>query len=402
MGSPATTQHVSAILVRYHELALKGGNRASFERRLVENLRWALRDRPGIRIQRIRGRMILRGDDSAEALLPRLERVFGVSSLSPAHPCAPEAKAILETALLTTGQSLARFPEKHPVLFAVRVNRADKRFPISSSQFEAEIGAGILAQYPYLKVNLDSPTLPIEIDIREEGCWVFANRRPGPGGLPVGSSGRVLSLLSGGIDSPVSSWMAMKRGLRTDFVTFWSFPHVGPQAREKVIRQVENLTAWQPRSDLHIVPFGHYQEAVRDSAPEAWRTLLYRRGMVRIASILARRRGCRALLTGDSIGQVASQTVANLAVTEDAATLPLFRPLIGFDKQETIDLAHKIGTFETSLLPADDCCTLFEPEHPVIHGKIEEARAAESGFDFGQLVQDAVHQTEKLTFPEKE
>jgi len=209
-----------------------------------------------------------------------------------------------------------------------------------------------------------------------------------------------MCLLSGGIDSPVAAWLSMKRGMRVDFVSFYSYPHVGPRTRDKVIQQVENLAKWQPQSTLHIVPFTEIQEAIRDNCPASYRTVLYRRAMQRIATKLAFRGKSKALITGESVGQVASQTLENIRVIEEASGLPVLRPLVTYDKQEAIDLAIKIGTFETSNLPAPDCCTVFQPEHPVIYGRIEEALAAEAELKLEDMSMDAVRATERLHIPE--
>ena len=391
----------SALVVRYDEIGLKGGNRSMFERRLLENLRAALRGTPGLELHRIRGRALVRAAVPAEELTAPAARVFGVSSLSPARELGHDLEEI-EAAATTLVEELLerRFPGAGEVPFRVTVNRATPRFRRSSMETERLLGARLLERFPRLRVRLKEPALQVELDIRDEGAFLFADRIPGPGGLPVGSLGRALCLLSGGIDSPVAAWLAMKRGVRVEFVSFYSFPYVGPQLKEKLQRLAERLAGWQPVSVLHVVPFTDYQVAIRDHADPRYRTVLYRRAMQRIASRIARRRKAQALVTGESIGQVASQTLENLALIEEASSLPVLRPLVTYDKRETVELARRIGTFEISNLPAPDCCTVFQPERPVIHGRLEEALEAESRLDLQALTEDAVRRTERIRFPE--
>jgi thiamine biosynthesis protein ThiI len=398
---PAAEAANGALIVRYHEIGLKGGNRAFFERKLCENLKAALAGLPRVRTQRIRGRILVRADAPAERMVGPVSRVFGVASLSPAVEIEPDLEQMAATGAELLRRAVQReFAGREAVRFRVRVNRADKGFPMRSQLVERELADRVLPGFPQLCVDLRSPELSLEVDLRQEGTWVFAGRIPGPGGLPVGVMGRVVCLLSGGIDSPVAAWLAMKRGMRVDFVSFYSFPHVGPQTREKLIRQVENLSRWQPTSRLTIVPFAGIQERIRDACPPSYRTVLYRRMMQRIATKVAHRSNAKALVTGESVGQVASQTLENMAVIEHASGLPVLRPLVTMDKHETIALARRIGTYETSNLPAPDCCTVFQPDHPVIHGTLEEALAAEAPLDTDQLMMDAVRGAERLRFPE--
>jgi tRNA uracil 4-sulfurtransferase len=394
-----------ALLVRYGEIGLKGGNRPLFEKALVENLRHALADAPNLRILRMRGRLLLRSDAPADELVRDAARVFGVTSLSPATEILTDAEslpqAIMDAALARALEALRDFAGRStPVRFRITVNRADKRFPIGCPDFQRLVAEFVMPQCDNLVVDLHDPELNLEIDIRPEASFVFARRIEGPGGLPVGTMGRVLCLLSGGIDSPVAAWLAMKRGMRVEFVSFYSFPHVGPQSREKIIRIAAELSQWQPRTMLHMVPFADYQTNIRDHCPEPYRTVLYRRAMQRIASGIAFRRKGKALITGESVGQVASQTLENMRVIEDASTLPVLRPLVTMDKTETIALARKIGTFQLSTLPAPDCCTVFQPESPVIYGRVAEAHAAEASLELKQLTYEAVKGTERIKFPQ--
>lgn len=388
---------IGAVLVRYDEIGLKGGNRDAFERRLQENLLRALAGTPDLQVRRLRGRVLLRGAAHPEQLAAAASRVFGVTSVSAAVETARDLEAIAASAEELTARALREdFAGGPRVPFRVAVNRADKTFPLRGMEIERRLGERLLRSFPTLQVNLSAPALRLEVDLRPEGTWVFAGRRPGPGGLPVGSVGRALCLLSGGIDSPAAAWLAMRRGLRLEFAGFYSFPYVGPQWREKLRRIVALLSAWQGRTILHLVPFAAVQEAIRDRGPDRYRTLLYRRSMHRIAHQLARRRRCYALVTGENLGQVASQTLANLGLIEQASELPVLRPVITYDKQEIIRLARQIGSYELSLLPATDACTVFQPEQPILHGKLEEVQAAEAGLDLEALTWDALRRTERL------
>ena len=415
-----------ALLIRYGEIGLKGGNRPLFEQALVRNLRQALADAPDLRIQRLRGRMLVTSAMPAAELALDAQKVFGVTSVSPATEVAPTVEAILNAALQCTenalrvdfGGSLQAVPDadadaltegegegegagegaqvervcagtKEPVRFRVTVNRAYKRFPVTSYDFAPQVAAHVLPRTGGMKVDLSNPQLELEIDIRQEGAWVFARRLKGPGGLPVGTMGRVHCLLSGGIDSPVAAWLCMKRGMK-----------VGPQSREKIIQLADKLAEWQPNTVLHMVPFADYQTAIRDHCPEPYRTILYRRAMQRIASRIAQRRKGKALVTGESVGQVASQTLENMRVIEEASHYPVLRPLVTYDKVEAVALARKIGTYELSTLPAPDCCTVFQPESPVIYGRLADAIEAESALDLDTLTRDALKGTERIHFPQ--
>lgn len=386
----------AALLVRYGEIGIKGGNRPFFEKVLAKNLRVALGHVPHLRISHLRGRMLVRGDAAADEMARAAKRVFGVTSVSPALVLPRDPEALIPAALTETERALGQRASGQPVPFKVEVRRADKTYPLRSIEIARSVGAALLQRFPQLKVQLEEPELTVGVDIRPEGVFLYAGRDQAPGGLPVGSTGRVACLLSGGIDSPVAAWLAMKRGMRVDFVSFYSFPFVGPQTREKIIRLGEKLAEWQPQAQLHVVPFSDYQEAIRDHAPEGYRTILYRRAMQRIATVIARRRKGLALVTGESVGQVASQTLKNMRLIESASGLPVLRPLVTMDKTEIIALAREIGTYELSTLPAPDCCTVFQPSNPVIHGHLRDVEEAESRFDLDQLTYDAVHNTERI------
>jgi len=385
------------LLIRYGEIGLKGGNRALFERILCTNLKHALGPIPGLRTRRLRGRILVEAEVDLSPYVGRAARVFGVISVSAVEVLPLDPAQLLARAPQLVAEALALdFPGTEPVPFRVTVNRPNKRFPMRSHELTLALADAIMPPHPRLVVDLHHPSLHLEVDIREDQLLLFLRRQAGPGGLPVGSVGRGMCLLSGGIDSPVAAWMCMKRGMRMEFISFYSFPHVGPQSREKVIRLAESLATWQPRTLLHIVPFSEMQEAVRDHCPEPYRTVLYRRAMQRMASLVSGRRHCRALVTGESLGQVASQTIHNMTVIEEASRLPVLRPLIGMDKTEAIAMARRIGTYELSNLPAPDCCTVFQPEKPVIHGQLQEALAAEALLPIDQLTRTAVRAVETL------
>lgn len=383
------------VLVRYGELSLKGGNRREFEQTLVRNMRAALKSISPVKIERSHGRLAVFPERRALAVAKRLTEVFGISSVSPAWSTTSEPEKILDLARLVFADAERELGSSAKPSVRVQTKRANKRFPIRSRDFDVFIAERTFVDDRHV-VRLKAADITLGIDIRDERTYVFARRLQGPGGLPVSTLGRTLCLLSGGIDSPVAAWMTMKRGSRVDFVTFHSFPYIGEPSKKKVVDLVRVLTRYQPRSRLSVVPFTASQEAIRDFAPEPYRTVLYRRMMQRIASRLARRGKAGALVTGECLGQVASQTLENLGCIGAASSLQVLRPLIGFDKEETIRIARQIGTFELSILPEPDCCTVFQPSKPVLRGRLEECLEAESGFDVDRLVLDAVRGTERI------
>ena len=274
--------------------------------------------------------------------------------------------------------------------------RADKSFPMTSIALSQWVGGELDDLYPNLQVDVHQPELTVHLEVRDYAAFVHADPEPGAGGLPVGTSGRALSLLSGGIDSPVASWMMAKRGVALEMVHFYSYPYTSPEAREKVLELAKLLTPWCGRLTVHVVPFTHIQEELRRSCPEDYFTLLMRRFMMRIAEGVARRTGCRAVVTGESLGQVASQTMDAMAVTGAVTALPIFRPLVGMDKEEAVRIARKIGTFETSILPYEDCCTVFTPRHPRTRPRLEDVEAIEEPLDMEGLVKEALEGIERV------
>ncbi len=388
------------VLVRYGELALKGGNRRQFEDRLAQNIRDAVEKISPAKVERRRGRLAVFPERRTEDVAFRIREVFGIKSVSPAWGSPSEAEAIVRCARRVLLDALSAMPTDRPITFRVHTSRGDKDFPLTSTELDRFVAERVMPGLTQLRVRLDDPELELGIDVRAERSYVFVHRIPGPGGLPVGTLGRGLCLLSGGIDSPVASWMAMKRGVHVAFVTFHSHPYVGEASKRKVVEVARLLARWQqPDSRLFVVPFAEIQVAIRDTAPEGYRTVLYRRMMQRIAARIADENGLATLITGESLGQVASQTLENIACIEAAAPAQVLRPLIAFDKEETVGVARRIGTFDVSSRQEPDCCSLFMPARPVIRGQIDACEAAESQLDLQGLIDRACAAIETLEIP---
>ena len=384
-----------AVLVHYHELALKRGNRPLFLRHLARNLTRATADLGPVALRQLSGRILLDldGHPAPEAVRDRVTRVCGVSSAAIAWrvPSTVEAmKAVI--ARLIEGRSFASF--------RITARRAFKTYPLTSVELNRELGAFVL-EHAATRVDLHRPELTIHVEVLPAETFVYLDKVPGPGGLPVGASGTVAALLSGGIDSPVAAWRLIKRGCRVLFVHFHSVPYLPATSQAKARALVERLTEWQYESRLLLVPFGEIQREVVLSVPPPARVVVYRRLMIRIAETRARRAGARALVTGESLGQVASQTLANLARIDEAAGMPVFRPLIGTDKLEITGEAKRLGTFEISIEPDADCCTLFVPAHPATRMSAEEVAAVEARLDVARLVAQGAEGavTETFAFP---
>ena len=377
-------------LVRYGELTLKGKNRPEFEKRLADNVRAACRPLSPVRIERRWDRMLVVPERAHAEVFAALQRVFGISSISPAHRAEATPDAIAEVARRALADAMLEVPPERRITFRVKAKRSDKSFPLHSNELERHVAEAVMPPYPNLDVQLGRPELTLGIEVRSEGAYVFARRLPGPGGLPVGCLGRALCLLSGGIDSPVAAWMAMKRGAAVNFISFHSYPYIGESSVRKLEKLVRVLERWQPHGRLYVLPFTEIQEAIRDHCPSSYRTVLYRRFMQRLASRVAERDGSQMLITGESLGQVASQTMENMTCIEDASELPVLRPLVCFDKQETIELAHKIGSYDVSILPEPDCCTVFQPPKAIIRGRLSACHAAEDALDLEGLAARAL------------
>jgi thiamine biosynthesis protein ThiI len=380
------------VVVHYHEISLKRGNRPLFLRHLARNLERATADLGPVTLRQRTGRIVLDLDDNAqpEAVAERARRVCGVASVSLGYRTSSTLSAMQSLiARLVEGRTFASF--------RISARRAFKTYPMSSVELNRALGAFVLERVP-TRVSLEHPEVDIAVEVLPDETFISLDRRAGPGGLPVGGSGTVAALISGGIDSPVAAWRMMKRGCRVVFVHFHSVPYLPDTSQVKVRALVERLTEWQYASRLHLVPFGEIQREVVLSVPPPVRVVVYRRLMVRIAEAIARRSGALALATGESLGQVASQTLENIAAIDAVATMPVLRPLIGTDKIEITDEARRLGTFETSIEPDADCCTLFVPKHPATRMTPAEAEAVESRLELDRLVQAGVDGASVETF----
>lgn len=313
------------------------------------------------------------------------QQVFGVVSVARAVPCGKNVEEIAKAAITYLAGAFASAKS-----FKVESKRADKQFPMNSIQISQAVGALLAEAFPSVAVDVHHPELTVFVEIREKYAYVHTPAVPGAGGLPVGTGGHAVSLLSGGLDSPVSSWMMARRGAELEMVHFVSPPYTSQQAQDKVMELARLLTVWCGRLRVHIIPFTEIQEEIRRNCPEEFFTLIMRRFMMRLAEAIARRANAKALVTGESLGQVASQTMAALGVTEDVTSLPVLRPLIGMDKVEIIHTAQRIGTYDTSILPYEDCCTVFTPRHPATRPSVEEVRKAESVLDVEALMARAL------------
>ena len=367
-------------LVHYHELGLKRGNRPLFLRHLARNLRRATSDLGPLTPRQVSGRVLLDLENHPDpaAVRDRVRRVCGVSSFALAYRVASTVEAMKSIiAWLVEGRTFASF--------RITARRAFKTYPMTSVELNRELGAFVLERVAS-RVDLRHPEVEIHVEVMPADTFVYVNPVPGPGGLPVGASGTVAALLSGGIDSPVAAWRMMKRGCRVLFVHFHSVPYLPPTSQAKAKALVGLLTQWQYDSTLILVPFAEIQREVVLSVPPPARVVVYRRLMVRIAEALARKHGAGALTTGESLGQVASQTLSNIARIDEAAGMPILRPLIGMDKLEITDEARRLGTFEISIEPDADCCTLFVPKHPATRMSEHEVSAVESRLEIPRLV----------------
>ena len=387
---------MNRVLVHYHEIALKRGNRPAFVNRLVDNVGRALRGTGVKRVRSVPGRIVVNLAPHADwaEISRRLQRVPGIVNYALSWRAERDIDAITSKVLeATDGRRFATF--------AVRAKRADKSFHLPSPEINRVVGSAVQAQ-SHAAVDLNDPELTITIEVVPHEAFVALERLPGPGGLPVGSSGTVLALLSGGIDSPVAAWRMMRRGCEVVFIHFHGAPYQDRTSRDKATELVRLLTQRQFRSRLHLVPFGEIQRQIVTHVPRPYRVVLYRRMMLRIAEAVAATTGARALVTGESLGQVASQTLSNLTVAEEATTLLVLRPLIGMDKAEISAQAQHIGTFDISIQPDQDCCQLFVPRHPATRSTLGDIHAAERVLDIAAMVRLALDSlsVQEFTFPE--
>ena len=362
------------ILLKYGEISLKGLNRPMFEKQLLANVAKALAPLGKFSIRKSQSTVYVEplGDDiDMQAATERLSKVFGIVNICPAAKCQKTIEDIERTTL----ECLSPI-DLNGKTFKVEAKREDKQFPMNSPQLCRHMGAVILKNTEGLSVDVHNPDILVQIEIRKE-AFIFTQKVSGAGGMPVGTAGRAALLLSGGIDSPVAGWMISKRGVVLDAVHFHSHPYTSDRAKEKVIELAKIMTQYTGPIRLHIVPFTDIQLDIIDKCPKNYLTIIMRRLMMRIAEKIARESGAMALITGESIGQVASQTMESLVVTDNAVDMPVFRPCIGMDKEEIVTISKKIDTYETSILPYEDCCTIFVPKHPKTKPSISEIQEAE-------------------------
>lgn len=382
------------ILLKLGEIILKGLNRRYFEQKLMANVRRRLAPIGKFRVYCLQSTIYVEAQEEGadiDAAIEALKNVFGVIALVRAAVCEKDKDAIARLAIDYLREDMLGAKS-----FKVESKRSDKSFPLTSIELSQYVGGELSEAYPQVAVDVHEPEFTVHIEVRDLAAYVHGAPIPGAGGMPVGCNGTAVTLLSGGIDSPVSSYMIAKRGVHLIPVHFFSFPYTSQQAKEKVIELAEIISAYCGRMSIEIVPFTHIQEEIRDKCPEEYFTLIMRRFMMRIAERIARDNNAKAIVTGENLGQVASQTMEAMCVTQDVTQLPILQPLIGMDKEEIVRLARKIGTFETSILPYEDCCTVFTPRHPRTKPKLQDVVAAESVLDVDALVEEAVMGVEKV------
>ena len=382
------------ILCKLGEIVLKGLNRKSFELKLMGNMRRRLAPYGKFRVYCLQSTVYVEAENDAadiDGAFEALQKVFGIIKLSRAAACEKNADAIAAKAVDYLRGDMLRAKS-----FKVESKRSDKSFPMTSIQLSQYVGGELAEAYPNCRVDVHEPELTVYVEIRDLAAYVHAAAVPGAGGMPVGSNGTAVTLLSGGIDSPVSSYMIAKRGVRLIPVHFFSFPYTSEAAKEKVIELARLLTEYCGRMSLEVVPFTHIQEEIRDKCPEEYFTLIMRRFMMRIAERIAEQNGAKAIVTGENLGQVASQTMEAMASSQAVTHLPTLQPLVGMDKEEIVQMARKIGTFDTSILPYEDCCTVFTPRHPRTRPKLDEVAAVEAALDVEALVAEALAGTERI------
>lgn len=384
------------ILIKNGELALKGLNRASFESMMAKDIKHRLYKLGSFKVWRSQSTVTVTPQDDTfnmDEAYDRVSKVFGIAGLTRAAVAKKEMEDIYSVCMEYLGDELALAKT-----FKVEAKRADKRFPLKSPEICMQTGAYILEHFTNLRVDVHNPDIIIHIEIREDSAFIHSGIKQGAGGMPAGSNGKAMLLISGGIDSPVAAWMMNKRGVELCAVHFLSPPYTSRRALQKVETLCEKVAAWGGKLRLYEVQFTEIQEKLRDECREELFTILMRRLMMKIAQRLAKEHGCKALVTGESIGQVASQTMAAIVATDNAVDMPVFRPLIGMDKEEIIRIARKIDTFETSILPFEDCCTVFTPKHPKTRPVLSEVIEEENKVDWSELLEKAIETLEIKDF----
>lgn len=383
------------ILVKYGEIALKGENKSTFEDMLLKNIKRRLKKIGRFEYSRRQSTVYIEPLDGADIdeAVRSLEKVFGIGAIQRCAVFPKDFRAVVDS----LGEYLAD-ALTNAKTFKIEAKRSDKTFPMRSPDIQQQLGDAVLDAFPHLGVDVHEPEVTVRLEIRDNGAYLSAKRIIGQGGMPVGSSGKALLMLSGGIDSPVAGYMMAKRGLVVDCIHYVSPPYTSDRARLKVEKLCEEMTEYCGDIIFYCVPFTEIQEALRDNCPEQYFTVLMRRLMVKIANKICQRDGYGAIITGESLAQVASQTLQALNCTNAAAELPVFRPVIGMDKIEITEISRKIGTYETSIMPYEDCCTVFSPKHPRTRPKIEEILEAESAYDFDKMIGEAIEKIEVKRF----
>jgi len=381
-----------SFLIKYGELALKGKNRSTFENKLINQIRYRIEALGDFKVQKEQGRLFVEpmSDYVEEEVIEAIKEVFGISYICPVVMIdTDDFEAIRETTI----QYMKEQYDDFNFTFKVHARRANKKYPMNSMEIAKELGSTLLDTFEDLKVDVRKPDENVYVELRDR-TYIYSRNIKGLGGMPVGSNGRAMLLLSGGLDSPVAGYMVAKRGVAIDAVYYHSHPYTSERAKQKVIELAQIISRKTGPIRLHIVPFTEIQLAIYEKCPHEQLTIIMRRVMATIAEIHARRCKALALVTGEAIGQVASQTIHSLVVTNEICTMPVFRPLIGFDKQEIIDVCHKIGTYETSILPYEDCCTIFVAKHPVTKPTLKSIRYSEELLtDLDDMVARAVEDT---------
>ena len=382
------------ILLKLGEIVLKGLNRKAFERKLLNNIAARLKPVGNFKISCLQSTVYVEPEDDSCDLEEAFEacgKIFGIISMTRASACEKDKDAIAQLAIRCLKEEM-----QNAKSFKVESKRSDKSFPMTSIQLSQYVGGELQEAYPDTPVDVHNPELTVYVEVRDLAAYVHANPVSGAGGMPVGSNGVAVTLLSGGIDSPVSTYLIARRGVRLIPVHFFSFPYTSEQAKEKVVELATLLTDYCGKMTIEVVQFTHIQEEIRDKCPEEYFTLIMRRFMMRLAEKIALYYGAGAIVTGENLGQVASQTMEAMAVTRAVTTLPIVQPLIGFDKEEIVRLARRIGTFGTSILPYEDCCTVFTPRHPRTKPKLKDVEAVEAALDVDTLVEEAFNGIEQI------
>ena len=386
-----------SFLIKYAEIGTKGKNRFMFEDALIKQIRFALREVDGsFEVTKESGRIYVtaEGDYDYDDTIEALKRVFGIADICPMVQIDDRDYENLTKHVVEYMDKV--YPDKN-LTFKVVARRGDKRYPVSSDQINRDMGEAILEAFPQMRVDVHNPDVLLRVEIRQK-VNIFSLMIPGPGGMPVGTNGKAMLLLSGGIDSPVAGYMIAKRGVKIDAVYFHAPPYTSDRAKQKVVDLAKLVARYSGPMDLHVVNFTDIQLYIYEKCPHEELTIIMRRYMMRIAQAIAEKNGAIGLITGESIGQVASQTLQSLAATNEVCTMPVYRPVIGFDKQEIVDVSEKIGTYETSIQPFEDCCTIFVAKHPVTKPNINVIRNSERHLEekIDELVKTALETTEVI------